>query len=124
MNLSRSAFATYVFNEPFFGSYELNSDAGFDFAKCKVSMKVRERTSSNHSLVTLLMHFTFQSAVWAFKSVSQLEKAVESASIDIEAKEAKVKIKFRCKHSIVKTYTLNFLESESIKVVKLRKSLF
>ena len=52
----------------------------------------------------------------AFKSISALEKSVESACIEILPDIAKVRIELSCRFAVVKTYTLPFLESESVKV--------
>lgn len=59
----------------------------------------------------------FQSAVWAFRSVSSLEKTAESIKIEILPRDYKVFVEVRCKYSVIKSYTLNFLECESLKVI-------
>jgi hypothetical protein len=51
--------------------------------------------------------------------MGSLDKTVESCTIAISDQESKTKIELRCKFSVVKTYTLPFIECESIKVDKL-----
>jgi hypothetical protein len=65
-----------------------------DGSKCKVAMK---------------------GAVWVFKSISQLEKTVETAEITLVPLESKLKVRLNCKFSVSKTYTLPFLECEPLK---------
>ena len=52
-----------------------------------------------------------------FRSISVLEKTVESCTFDILPADSKLRVEFRCRHSVVKTYNLPFIESESIKAV-------
>ena len=52
----------------------------------------------------------------AFKSLNALEKNVELAIIEILSEKAKVKIELQSRFSVVKSYTLPFLEAESVKV--------
>ena len=58
-----------------------------------------------------------QGILMVFRSVHVLEKTVESCLMRVSLKEAKTKIELRCKHSVIKTYTLPFIESESLKVM-------
>ena len=50
----------------------------------------------------------------AFKSISQLEKTVESCLITFSSQDCKLKIRLMCRYKITKTYTLPFIESDSL----------
>ena len=65
-----------------------------DKSKCKVSMK---------------------GAVWVFKSISHLEKTVESAELTLAPLESKLRARMNCRFSVSKTYSLPFLECEPLK---------
>ena len=54
--------------------------------------------------------------ILAFKSVPQLEKNVETCAVTVCDSEYKVKIQFNCRFKVTKTYTLPFIETESLKV--------
>ena len=109
INSSRSAYATYSFRAAFFSSYEPPppsevaeedenedvDDPGGDKSKCKVAMK---------------------GAVWVFKSISHLDKTVESAELTLAPLEGKLKARMNCRFSVSKTYSLPFLECEPLKV--------
>jgi hypothetical protein len=58
----------------------------------------------------------FQAILMAFRSMGSLDKTVESCTISISDKLSKTKIELQCRNSVVKTYTLPFIECESIKV--------
>lgn len=104
MNSSRSAFVSFLFNPSFFSMYDekfhdpedsrVEDDDEEGSSKCKVSMKA------------ILM---------AFRSINVLDKTVESCLLRILANDAKLKVELRCRHSITKTYTLPFIECESLK---------
>ena len=51
-----------------------------------------------------------------FKSISQLEKTVESCLITFSSQDCKLKIRLMCRYKITKTYTLPFIESDSLTV--------
>ena len=108
INSSRSAYATYSFRTAFFSSYEPpaedanttdaneddDDDAGGERSKCKVAMK---------------------GAVWVFKSISHLEKTVDSAELTLAPLESKMRARMNCRFSVSKTYSLPFLECEPLK---------
>ena len=108
INSSRSAYATYSFRTAFFSSYEPpaedanttdaneddDDDAGGERSKCKVAMK---------------------GAVWVFKSISHLEKTVDSAELTLAPLESKLRARMNCRFSVSKTYSLPFLECEPLK---------
>ena len=52
----------------------------------------------------------------AFKSISQLEKTAESCLLSVCDTTSKLKICIICKYSVTKTYTLPFIESDSLMV--------
>ena len=52
----------------------------------------------------------------AFKSISQLEKTVESCLITACSEDCKLRIELKCKYNVTKTYTLPFIESDSLMV--------
>ena len=109
INSSRSAYATYSFRAAFFSSYEPpaedvnttdanedddDDDAAGERSKCKVAMK---------------------GAVWVFKSISHLEKTVDSAELTLAPLESKLRARMNCRFSVSKTYSLPFLECEPLK---------
>lgn len=57
-----------------------------------------------------------QGVLVAFKSLNQLDKTVEDCHITACDKACQVTIRFQCRYRVTKTYTLPFIESESLKV--------
>ena len=105
INSSRSAYATYSFRAAFFSSYEPpaedvnatdedDDESAGERSKCKVAMK---------------------GAVWVFKSISHLEKTVDSAELTLAPLESKLRARMNCRFSVSKTYSLPFLECEPLK---------
>ena len=54
-------------------------------------------------------------AVWVFKSISHLEKTVDSAELTLAPLESKLRARMNCRFSVSKTYSLPFLECEPLK---------
>ncbi|XP_071539191.1 cell cycle checkpoint control protein RAD9A isoform X2 [Panulirus ornatus] len=52
-----------------------------------------------------------------FKSLATLERTVERCKLTLDGEEAKLGIQFTCRHGIVKTYNLSFMECETLKAV-------
>ena len=52
----------------------------------------------------------------AFKSIGQLEKTAESCMIAVCHQLNNLKIRIICKYNVTKTYTIPFIESESLLV--------
>ncbi|XP_064620725.1 cell cycle checkpoint control protein RAD9B-like isoform X2 [Lineus longissimus] len=57
------------------------------------------------------------SCLTVFKSLSHLEKTVDRCKITINTKIARVIFQLYCKHGIVKTYNLAFIECETLQAV-------
>lgn len=102
VNSSRSAYGCFLFSPTFFqhyddGSGELNSqDSEEEALRCKIAMK---------SILTV------------FKSMSTIEKTVERCQIKLNMKEARLVFQLYCKHGIVKTHNLAFIECETLQAV-------
>ncbi|XP_064612836.1 cell cycle checkpoint control protein RAD9A-like [Liolophura sinensis] len=101
VNSSRSAYACFVFAPDFFqhydeGSGQINSSDSEDTIKCKITIK---------------------SCMTVFKSLSTIEKTVERCKITMDMKDCKLTFQLHCKHGIVKTHNLAFIECETLQAV-------
>ncbi|XP_076805963.1 cell cycle checkpoint control protein RAD9A-like [Clavelina lepadiformis] len=102
VNLSRSAYVCFLFMRSMFHVYEhgcgdvtVNGDA-VDTFKCKVAVK------------TMLQ---------VFKSLSSIERSVESCDINLDEEECRLVFQLKCRHGITKTHQLTFQECDSIQAV-------
>ncbi|CAL4216750.1 unnamed protein product, partial [Meganyctiphanes norvegica] len=53
----------------------------------------------------------------AFKSLASLEKSVEKCKMMLDGEDAKLVIQLSCKHQIIKTFNLAFIECETLQAV-------
>eukprot|EP00106_Octopus_bimaculoides_P010445 XP_014777887.1 PREDICTED: cell cycle checkpoint control protein RAD9A-like [Octopus bimaculoides] len=104
VNSSRSAFASFQFHPKFFIQYlcdyhsngdNLNS-AKDEPLRCKISIK---------------------SCLNIFKSVATIEKTVQKCKIMLNVKDDRLMFKLHCKHGIIKTHNLAFIECEMLQAV-------
>ena len=102
MNSSRSAFMSYLFAPAFFETYSPEIEPGFD----RQSSEQDEDSKCRLSMKAMLM---------AFKSVNLLDKNVETCSIRISDRDYRVRIHFKCRFKVTKSYTIPFIETESLK---------
>ncbi|XP_048734416.1 cell cycle checkpoint control protein RAD9A-like [Ostrea edulis] len=101
VNSSRSAYACFLFSPTFFqnyddGSPETSSQDSEDVIRCKIAMR---------------------SCLTVFKSMSNVEKTVEKCQITLNMQKARLIFKLYCKHGIVKTHNLAFIECETLQAV-------
>ncbi|KAL3857167.1 hypothetical protein ACJMK2_011862 [Sinanodonta woodiana] len=106
VNSSRSAYACFLFAPSFFQHYDDGSgqttngsgkEEGEEEAiRCKITMK---------------------SCLTVFKSVYTLEKTVERCKIKLDMTESRLVFQLHCRHGIVKTHNLAFIECETLQAV-------
>lgn len=102
VNSSRSAYGCFMFSPTFFQHYDDGSgqirtdDSEEDPVRCKVAMK---------------------SCLTVFKSMSTIEKTVERCKIKLNMTECRLVFQLYCKHGIVKTHNLAFIECETLQAV-------
>lgn len=101
VNSSRSAYACFKFVPTFFLKYDgqcntqKNTDDSF-VSKCKITTK---------------------SCLTVFKSLVTLEKTVERCRLVLDVELDRLVFQLHCKHGIVKTYNLSFIECENLQAV-------
>ncbi|XP_014670806.1 PREDICTED: cell cycle checkpoint control protein RAD9A-like isoform X2 [Priapulus caudatus] len=98
VNSSRSAYACFTFVPSFFTHYEVGGGGGGDGdddddVRCKIVMK---------------------SCLSVFRSLSNIERTVDTCKVRLDSNEARLTFQLRCKHGIVKTYNLTYIESEAL----------
>ena len=97
VNSFRSAYATFSFDASFFSSIELGSTkAGDEEERCKV---------------------TVRSLLLAFRSLSVLEKTVESCFLETNVEEDKLLLTLVCKHSIKKVFRIHLVDCDPVRAV-------
>jgi len=97
VNSSRSAYATYSFEAAFFSSIELGATkAGDEEERCKV---------------------TVRSLLLAFRSLSVLEKTVESCRLETNVEEDKLLLTLLCRHSIKKVFRIHLVDCDPVRAV-------
>ncbi|KAK6191327.1 hypothetical protein SNE40_003046 [Patella caerulea] len=102
VNSTRSAYAYMLFSPSFFTHYDDGSallksnDSEDEGLRCKVNMK---------SMLTV------------FKSLSSIERSVERCKITLNTPEARLVFQLYCRHGIVKTHNLAFIECETLQAV-------
>ncbi|XP_039623472.1 cell cycle checkpoint control protein RAD9A [Polypterus senegalus] len=96
VNLSRSAYACFLFNPLFFQQYDAEAPKEDSQFRCKIAMK---------------------SVQAIFKSLSTLEKTVEKCRIDLNLERSRLVFQLLCKYGITKTHKLSFQECESLQAV-------
>ncbi|GIY22950.1 cell cycle checkpoint control protein RAD9A [Caerostris extrusa] len=88
VNSSKSAYACFTFKPDFFITYKEDS-----VEKRKVLLK---------------------SCLMAFRSLPNLEKSVEKCLFDLTAAADYLLLKFFCKHGMIKTYQLHYVDNETV----------
>ncbi|XP_067685988.1 cell cycle checkpoint control protein RAD9A-like [Haliotis asinina] len=102
VNSSRSAYACFLFSPSFFQHYDDGSglssseDSDEDGFRCKLGMK---------SILTV------------FRSLYTIEKTVERCKIHLDSDESRLVFQLHCRHGIVKTHNLAFIECEQLQAV-------
>lgn len=101
VNSSRSAYACFLFSPTFFQHYDdgtppISDQESDDAIRCKIAIK---------------------SCLTVFKSMSNVEKTVEKCQITLNVQKARLVFKLYCKHGIVKTHNLAFIECETLQAV-------
>lgn len=103
VNSSRSAFGLFLFDPRFFDKYNRPSD--------------NETTFQNNENESPRCKIAMCSCLNIFKSVTTIEKTVEKCKISLNMKDDRLVFKMYCRHGIVKTHNLAFIECESLKAV-------
>ena len=62
--------------------------------------------------------YIWQSILSVFRSISSIEKTVETCKIDLPLLEALLIIEIKCKHGIIKHFNLRYFECESVDVIR------
>ncbi|XP_048252561.1 cell cycle checkpoint control protein RAD9A-like isoform X2 [Haliotis rufescens] len=102
VNSSRSAYACFLFSPSFFQHYDDGSgltsseDSDEEGFRCKLGMK---------SILTV------------FRSLYTIEKTVERCKIHLDSEESRLVFQLHCRHGIVKTHNLAFIECEQLQAV-------
>jgi len=98
VNSSRSAYATFNFGSSFFSSIEQTTAKGsvMEEDRCKVMVR---------------------SLLLAFRSLSVLEKTVDSCTLDTGKEDCKLLISLNCRHSVTKQFNLGLVECEALRAV-------
>jgi len=100
VNSSRSAYATYNFGSSFFSSIETNSSKGasttMEEEKCKVMVR---------------------SLLLPFRSLSVLEKTVDSCTLETGKENDKMLVSLYCRHSVIKQFNLSLMDCEALRAV-------
>jgi len=100
VNSSRSAYAGFNFAPSFFLGYETNlAGAGGNDDASRFKGKIAVR-----------------SVLFVFKRLTDMDKSVERCILFTDEKESRVVFQLHCKHGIVKTHKLAFIESETLVV--------
>ncbi|XP_060075740.1 cell cycle checkpoint control protein RAD9A-like [Ylistrum balloti] len=102
VNSSRSAYACFLFSPSFFQDYDdgvsdiSSQNSEEDALRCKIGMK---------------------SCLTVFKSMANIEKTVERCKIKMNIQEARLVFQLHCKHGILKTHNLAFIECETLQAI-------
>jgi len=100
VNSSRSAYATYNFGSSFFSSIETDNEKGastnMEEERCKVMVR---------------------SLLLPFRSLSVLEKTVDSCTLQTGKEDDKMLVSLYCRHSVTKHFNLGLMECEALRVV-------
>lgn len=102
VNSSRSAYACFLFSPSFFQDY----DDG-----------ISDISSQNSEEEALRCKIGMKSCLTVFKSMASIEKTVERCKIKMNMQEARLVFQLHCKHGIVKTHNLAFIECETLQAV-------
>jgi len=99
VNSSRSAYATFTFGKSFFSAIESNNSSEMDGSeeeRCKVMVR---------------------SLLLAFRSLSVLEKTVNSCTLETGMEECKLKVSLHCRHNVTKNFSLGLVECDPLRAV-------
>jgi len=101
VNSCRSAYGFFQFSPSFFlhyidGTASSSADEGDEALRCKIGMK---------------------SVMTVFKSLANIDKTVEKCRIALNMGEARLVFQMHCRHGIVKTHNLAFIECDSLQAV-------
>lgn len=101
VNSCRSAYGYFQFSPSFFLHYidgvsGSDGDTEEEALRCKIGMK---------------------SVMTVFKSMSTIDKTVEKCRISLNMQEARLVFQMYCRHGIVKTHNLAFIECESLQAI-------
>ncbi|KAK7087158.1 cell cycle checkpoint control protein RAD9A-like isoform X2 [Littorina saxatilis] len=105
VNSSRSAYACFLFFPSYFQHYDdgsredeagRNSEEEEEGLRCKITVK---------------------SIMAVFRSLSTIEKTVEKCKISHNAREARLVFELHCRHGIVKTHNLAYIECETLQAI-------
>ena len=105
LNSSRSSFLSFILNENFFEEYIENMPDEIE------NTSVEDPENQSKFKVFL------RAVVMAFKSISSVDKTVESCTIQTLQKEQKVQITLRCKFSVTKLYSIPCLGKFNIRAL-------
>ena len=95
LNSSRSSFLSFILNENFFEEYIEKMPDDIE------TTNVEDSDESQSPFKVFL-----RAVVMAFKSISSVDKTVESCTIQTLQKEQKVQITLTCKFSVTKLYSI------------------
>uniref|UniRef100_A0A0B6ZL02 Cell cycle checkpoint control protein RAD9A n=1 Tax=Arion vulgaris TaxID=1028688 RepID=A0A0B6ZL02_9EUPU len=104
VNSSRSAYGSFQFSPSFFSNYVIgvtdkdghSEDDDDDVLRCKLGMK---------------------SIMAVFKSLPTIDKMVEKCRVSLDVAEARLIFQMYCRHGIIKTHKLAFIECETLQAV-------
>uniref|UniRef100_T1J6J5 Cell cycle checkpoint control protein n=1 Tax=Strigamia maritima TaxID=126957 RepID=T1J6J5_STRMM len=94
VNSARSAYACFILSKHLFETY--SATPGDDPIKCKLNIKA---------------------VLPIFKNITSLEKTVEKCKIHLDLNSDRFIFQLHCKHDIIKTYNLYFIECEILQAV-------
>jgi len=118
-NGTKSAFVSYSFKTSFFSSYSLISAQNTNHTRNDISTSTQLSKHGNNENINgsgddSKCRVTMRGIMIAFKSIGQLEKTAESCLIAVCHQLNNLKIRIICKYNVTKTYTIPFIESESL----------
>lgn len=115
VNSSRSAFASFVFREEFFNQYDSGILLNTTTARAGESTsRTAEMTIQSEAIKCKVAMKAFLNA---FKSLASVEKNVERCKMTLDGRGAKLLLQLWCRHSVVRTYNLAFIECETVAAV-------
>ena len=109
----RSAFAQFSFGSSFFSSIEQGAEASDEDSEnenCRVKLS---NTLKVPGMYCIYLKVMVRSLLLAFRSLSSLEKTVETCCIQIDNINCKIDVSFKCRHSVSKEFSLGLLEYEN-----------
>jgi len=98
VNSCRSAYATFNFGSSFFSAIEQTGAKGNSITEERCKVMVR-------------------SLLLAFRSLSVLEKTVDSCSLETGGDDCKLVVSLNCRHSVTKQFSVGLVECEALRAV-------